>query len=522
MNINELLGKVPNLTGPVDHEALKTYLKHYQDINVNCDFDFGVVDIDAANWQGSGSNASPPAGREGCYCPIKDRYYLIPSGTTPMPVAEGREETIETPILATGKMLYYIDCKTGEVVPYPQVVVNKTSEVIDTAAYAGATYSPIEKRIYLIPALFWQYTDAELALVDDLGNPLIPEQLPVCTHWHYIDCVTGVLMAYEHGLNLDEFIITPHGHPSYAGGSYSPIQNKIYFLPFMQTVMSNWHGIDCNDGTVFSYQPNIDFNELAFPLGTPKTSEGQQPFYFGGGYSPTQDRIYLAPFLQAQFMTVMAYSESEFNLLKWHYIDCTTETVGSYDHGLPWLEGGSETVTEGYSGPDWPMYQYVFSTYSPMENKIYFNLLAGTPGIRGIHYVDCNTGLVGMHLIERGDVESETYVPYFVFFMVSAPVYSPLQNRIHFFRNVEIQETIGEGENTEIITVYKKCYIDCTTGETVYYPATLMNTPTTSFYSPLNNRFYFSIYNQDNVLYYLQEYSAATIPPQLAAHSMFK
>ena len=27
MDMKELLGQVPNLTGPIDHEALKTYLK---------------------------------------------------------------------------------------------------------------------------------------------------------------------------------------------------------------------------------------------------------------------------------------------------------------------------------------------------------------------------------------------------------------------------------------------------------------------------------------------------------------
>ena len=56
--------------------------------------------------------------------------------------------------------------------------------------------------------------------------------------------------------------------------------------------MANWHYIDCSDGSVVAYAHGVTAGIGA---------------YFGGVYSPTQNRIYLVPGNQA-------------DETKWHYI----------------------------------------------------------------------------------------------------------------------------------------------------------------------------------------------------------
>jgi 3-hydroxy-3-methylglutaryl CoA synthase len=83
-------------------------------------------------------------------------------------------------------------------------------------------YSPTQNRIYLAP--YGQ------------GNQ---------TNWHYIDCSTGSVIAYAHGVTAVS--------NAYNGGVYSPTQNRIYLAPYGQGNQTNWHYID-------------DYDDLAVPI----------------------------------------------------------------------------------------------------------------------------------------------------------------------------------------------------------------------------------------------------------------
>jgi hypothetical protein len=79
-------------------------------------------------------------------------------------------------------------------------------------AYVGGVYSPTQNRIYLVPH----------GQADE-------------TNWDYIDCATGVVTAYAHGITAV--------NGAYVGGVYSPTQNRIYLVPHGQAPVANWHYI---------------------------------------------------------------------------------------------------------------------------------------------------------------------------------------------------------------------------------------------------------------------------------------
>jgi hypothetical protein len=184
-------------------------------------------------------------------------------------------------------------------------------------------YSPTQNRIYLVP-----YVQA-------------PESL-----WHYIDCNTDLVVDYAHDL------ITAPVNAAYIGGVYSPTQNRIYLIPATQAAESLWHYIDCNTGLVEEYAHNL----ITAPLSTA---------YYGGVYSPTQNRIYLVPFVQAPQSL-------------WHYIDCNTDLVVEYAHNL---------ITAPVN------YAYYGGVYSPTQNRIYLvpSNQANAAG-KNWHYIEDYSG----------------------------------------------------------------------------------------------------------------------------------
>ncbi len=75
--------------------------------------------------------------------------------------------------------------------------------------YIGGVYSPVTNRIYMVPS----------------GT--------VSSVWHYIDCNTGSVVPYTHGVSA--------GTNAYQSGIYSPTQNRVYFLPYAQADQPTWH-----------------------------------------------------------------------------------------------------------------------------------------------------------------------------------------------------------------------------------------------------------------------------------------
>ena len=152
------------------------------------------------------------------YCPYSMRIYLVPYN-------QARES-----------YWHYIDCRSGQVVAY-----NAISEALATqGAYQGGVYCPIRKRIYFVP-----YMQANKA------------------HWHYVDCQNGVVVAYEHGLRLGNSSTSSISYEAYHGGVYSPSQRRIYLVPYRQARYAEWHYIDCESGRVVAYENVYSCDDLS-------------------------------------------------------------------------------------------------------------------------------------------------------------------------------------------------------------------------------------------------------------------
>jgi hypothetical protein len=222
--------------------------------------------------------------RGGVYSPNQNRIYFVPYGQAPQ------------------ANWHYIDCDTGDVVAYFHGLA---SESFESFAYIGGVYSPLEDRIYFVPH----------------------GQAPASA-WHYIDCATGDVVAYSHGLASESFESF-----AYIGGVYSPLEDRIYFVPHQQSLQNSWHYVDCQTGQVVAYEHHVGSGFLNFQA------------YSGGVYSFPDNRIYFTPHGQAT---------SEI----WHYIDCSNQTVNEYSHGLDEVLFNHQ----GFQGAAW----------SPLENRIYF------------------------------------------------------------------------------------------------------------------------------------------------------
>ena len=188
-----------------------------------------------------------------------------------------------------------------------------TATIAATGAYYGSVYSPTQNRIYFVPAA---------------------QGITGVVSWHFIDCNTGAIVAYDRPANG---IV---GGESYVGGAFSPIQNRIYFAPNSQGAPANafWHYIDCNTSGTTSAN-------IATPVSYAHGVTTVDGAYAGGVYSPTQNRIYFVPFSQAP-------------QTNWHYVDCNTGTIMAYAHGL-----ATPPVNQAYAG----------GVYSPTQNRIYFS-----------------------------------------------------------------------------------------------------------------------------------------------------
>lgn len=246
-------------------------------------------------------------------------------------------------------------------------------------------------------------------------------------NWHYVDCSTGNVVTYVHTLT------TVPVSQAYRGGVYSPTQNRIYFVPYAQANQTSWHYVNCASGQIVEYAHGVT-----------AVANG----YRGGVYSPTQDRIYLIPYNQA-------------NQTNWHYIDCSTGNVVAYAHGT------GITQTAAYSG----------GVYSPTENRIYL-----VPYGRGTqttwHYIDCS----------NGNVVSYTHGATVSTFPYNGGAFSPTENRIYL---------APEGQSGQA----NWHYIDCSNGNVVAYarPNFINNGAYVgAVYMPTVNRIYFVPNGQGN------------------------
>ena len=393
---------IPALTGAISKTDLVQYLTpmHSQ----NAGDGFGVMQYS------HGITTVPNAYAGAVYSPTQNRIYMVPCGAS------------------SSAAWHYVNCDTGVIVAY----THGYGTTITANAYIGGCYSPTQNRIYFIPS-----------------------SISLQATWHYLDCATGNVVSYAHGLGANPVY-------AYYGGVYSPTQNRIYLVPYGDSSAANWHYINCATGAVVAY---------AHGFGTTITANA----YIGGCYSPTQDRIYLTPYGCSSVAT-------------WHYLDCSTGVVVAYAHGF------GTTITAN---------AYVGGCYSPTQNRIYF-IPMNISAVAVWHYVDCNNGAVVTYAHGFGTtIPTQAY---------TGGYYSPTQNTI-----LLIPRTISTAANWH--------YIDCATGTVIAYEnrVTSAGSYIGGCYSPTQNRVYFAPYTQAQNAnwHYIQEFSPVETAPLLMANGLF-
>jgi hypothetical protein len=218
---------------------------------------------------------------------------------------------------------------------------------------------------------------------------------------------------------------------AYIGGSYSPTLNRIYFAPFGQANQTIWHFINCKLGKFIDYIH-----------GATVVSNG----YSGSVYSPTENRIYFIPFEQA--------SQNQ-----WHYINCDDNgTIVAYTHEVT-------AVSQAYSG----------GVYSPLQNRIYLVPYAQASQNQW-HYIDCSDGSVVAYTHSTSAVSSA----------YSGGVYSHSKNRIYFVPFAQAPQTQWHYVNCSNEDI--NAYTNSATAVSQAYNGAV--------YSPTQNRIYFIPYAQ--------------------------
>ena len=232
----------------------------------------------------------------GVYHPLLNRIYFIPYN------------------ISNSADWHYLDCSIGVVVSYTHGGVGIVANGFD-----GGCWDPINERLYFSPyaqsgETNWFYIDATGILVSYAKvvtcgsgiysgacfSPTDGGRIYFCPYepqldYHYIDCSTGLVGSYTHGL-------TPIESGGYLQGCFSPTQNRIYLSPANQANQTLWHYIDCDTGTLVTYTA---------PTG--QVVEG----YANACYNPKLNRVVFTPFNQAAEAT-------------WVSIDCGT-TIPNID-----------------------------------------------------------------------------------------------------------------------------------------------------------------------------------------------
>ncbi len=120
--------------------------------------------------------------------------------------------------------------------------------------------------------------------------------------------------------NLATITVTPYTHGAtvvalgYCGGVFSPTQGRIYFAPYNQCTAAVWHYIDCTNGSVVAYTHGATVVALG---------------YWGGVYDPAKNRIYMIPYTQSTAAV-------------WHYIDCGEPPSGILGNQVSkWVMAGA-------------------------------------------------------------------------------------------------------------------------------------------------------------------------------------
>ena len=286
----------------------------------------------------------------GTYFPKYNRIYLNPYGQ------------------ATSGGWHYIDCSVSSVLVSAYGSWYYPSDIL--SAYVGGAFHPGIGRLYFIPAA--GQAQAYYSIIDQTGaangvasatvavisrggcySPtldrlyFVPYTGATSVVWQYVDN-TGAIISYSHCISLLA-ALWPGG--AYEGGVFSPLQNRIYFIPYGIGSFAAWHYIDCINGSVVAYTHGATAVVNA---------------YRGGVYCPTENRIYMVP--NAQSTATL-----------WHYINCDTGSVVAYTHG-------ATVVVTAYAG----------GCYCPSQNRTYF-APASQATATVWHYIDHGESMSGIN-----------------------------------------------------------------------------------------------------------------------------
>ena len=274
---------------------------------------------------------------------------------------------------ALQKSWQFLDHSSGQICSYAVDAV-----VREKNAYCGGVYCLGNSRVFFAP--FAQ------------GESLL---------WHVLDTKLNKILAYSS--TSSQKIVHKY---AYRGGVFAPKQNRIYLVPFQQTCESYWHYI----------QNELMPKVVAYSAQTLITPVNYA--YHGGVYVRRSDRIVLFPNKQ-----LADY---------WHYIDCASASVNTFQPSKFLESDDQKVVPEGYFGgcyhenldriyfaphlqaskPFWHYLccktwnlipyksipakegSYAGAVFSSNSNRIYFVPYLQQPVW---HYVDCSAGIVSQY-----------------------------------------------------------------------------------------------------------------------------
>jgi hypothetical protein len=236
----------------------------------------------------------------------------------------------------------------------------------------------------------------------------------------------------------------------YFYGVYSPTQDRVYLAPYNQTTSNTWHYIKCDDATVVSYEHGLTYHG---------------GYYFGGCYAPSQNRIYFSP------------TKTSDNT--WHYINCDDGSVVEYEHKVPHSR---------------PLNLYQNAVYLPTLDRVYFIPRALPTKAKTYEYYDCHLDKVVSYTHTLAlDPNADGY---------QGGTYCPILNKIFLTPH---NQASAAGKNWH--------YIDGETGKFEEYIHTLSVLPPANAtqgngtYCPINNRLYLPQFINSLTWYYIQDLS---------------
>lgn len=428
-------GVIPAINAPVNKQELMDYLHYSQVEKENREFSVGSIELDivldAVNYVSA------------IFSPVNKRIYLIPRS-----ISFNTIEEVDYRV-----MFHYFDCLTEEIVAYNPLgndgdYENKKDIFLGTlvgqAEWSGGRYLPSIDSIVL-------FNDTAI-----IGN---------------ISCSTGLCNMYEEVIEIGYSIDNPY---VFKTGAYSPIENRLYFIPNVinadENTLTEWKYLNIDTFEIETLNVNLAANDTV-----EENAYGQYTTY-----SPLNNRIYLVPMGQCKKPT-------------WHYIDCNTGTLVSYTHGI--------------DTSDLPEDMRLFLTfvYSPIKNRIYMVAFPQGEIQTQWYYIVCETGLVAeLPGIINGI--SELVMPTNV---------SLMQNKIYLFSGDAVNQP---GLNK---------YFDCETETFVAINGGAFNSMIVQDgFDYSKNRFY-PMYNIDETwgkitFHYIQEFNTGSSSLQLANNEMFK